>query len=120
MKHFFIVGALVIASTVVISLLFGLIGLLPDQASAQAVTIDQLFNAHFIIIAFLFSLITVFVVYSIVVFRSKPGQKQEGAFFKGSTSLEVVWTLIPLATVVGFSYIGAQNLARSGAKNPRR
>jgi cytochrome c oxidase subunit II len=119
MKHFFIVGALVIASTVLISLLFGLIGLLPDQASTQAVTIDRLFNAHFIIIAFLFSLITVFVVYSIVVFRSKPGQKQEGAYFKGSTGLEVVWTLIPLITVVGFSYWGAQNLAEVRREDPQ-
>jgi len=120
MKHFLIVGALVIASTVLISLLFFAVGLLPDQASTQAVTIDTLFNAHFVIIAFLFSLITVFMVYSAIVFRSKPGEKQEGSYFTGNTRLEVVWTLIPLVTVLGFSYWGAQNLAeiRQEASQP--
>lgn len=119
MKHFLIAGALVIVSTVLISLLLGAVGLLPEQASVQAVTIDKLFQAHFVIIAFLFSLITVFVVYSIVVFRSKPGQKQEGSYFTGNTRLEVVWTLIPLITVVGFSYWGAQNLAETRKEAPQ-
>ena len=83
MKHFIIAGVLVIVSTALISLLFLAVGLLPEQASTQAVTIDRLFNAHFFMIALLFSLIMVFMVYSIVVFRSKPGEKQEGAYFQG-------------------------------------
>ncbi len=112
-KHFVIVGILVAVSTAVLYFLLTHIGLLPTEASAQAVTIDRLFDAHFFVIALLFSIIVVFLVYSLVVFRSRPGEKQEGAYFKGNNRLEIIWTVIPLGTVIAFSFIGARNLAET-------
>lgn len=119
MKHFVIVAVLVAISTVLVNLLLHAIGLLPPEASSQALIIDRLFNLHFLVISFLFSLITVFLVYSMVVFRKKPGEPAEGRFFKGNSRLEVVWTLIPLATVLYFSYLGSKSLAEVRRVDPQ-
>ncbi len=113
MKHFVIVAILVIGLTFGIHFLLLNIGLLPDQASLQAVTIDRMFNYHILMISFLFSLIVVFMVYSIIVFRQKKDETGFGKFFKGSTKLEIFWTIIPLGTVVFFSYLGAVSLAET-------
>ena len=119
MRHFVIVGFFVAIFTGVIYLLLSNTGLLPAQASQQAVFVDQLFNLHFGLISFLFSLITVFLVYSFIMFRQKPGEKKFGSFFKSSSQLEIIWTIIPLITVIGVAYIGSQNLAEVRKVDPR-
>ncbi len=120
MKHFVIISILVAAFTVGIYALLQAIGLLPAQASSQAVIIDQLFNAHFLVISFLFSLIMVLIVYSLVVFRPKKGEEdQDGQHITGSTRLEVLWTIIPLAVVVYFSYLGSRSLAEINTIDPQ-
>ena len=96
MKHFVIVAILVIISTLLVKAGLDAVGLLPVQASAQAAPIDRLFNVHFWLISFLFSLIIVFMLYSVVVFRCKPGETGEGAHFEGNTKLELFWTAVPL------------------------
>ncbi len=113
MKHFVIVILLVIVSTVLVYLGLTNVGLLPVEASTQAQTIDQLFNLHFLVISFLFSLIMVFMVYSLVVFRKKDGDSSEGQFFKSNNRLEVIWTVIPLGIVIYFSYLGSVSLAET-------
>jgi len=79
MKHFFIIAVLVIASTYGIHAGLNFIGILPIQASAQAVSIDQLFGFYTWGIAFLFSLITISLLYSLLIFRRKKGEKGDGA-----------------------------------------
>ncbi len=118
-KHFIFAGLVVAASTALIYLLLTNIGILPVEASVQAATIDRLFNVHWFMIALLFSLIVGFMVYSLVVFRSKPGEKQEGAYIKGNNRLEVIWTIIPLGTVIAFSFFGARNLAETRTADPQ-
>ena len=61
MKHFVIVAILVVISTILVYLFLTGAGLLPVEAAQQAVTIDRLFNIHFALISFLFSLIVVFI-----------------------------------------------------------
>lgn len=120
MKHFSIVTVLVIILTVLVYLLLQSVGLLPIQASSQAIIIDQLFDIHIGIIAFLFSLIVVFIGYSLVVFRRKNDNfDEEGRHFTGSSKLEIVWTLIPLAVVIFISYIGAISLAETRKIDPQ-
>lgn len=120
MKHFSIVTILVIILTVLVYLLLQSVGLLPIQASSQAIIIDQLFDIHIGIIAFLFSLIVVFIGYSLVVFRRKnDNSDEEGKHFSGSSKLEIVWTLIPLAVVIFISYIGAISLAETRKIDPQ-
>jgi len=68
MKHFIIIALLVIASTLAIHAGLNSIGLLPVLASAQGVSIDQLFGIYMWAIAFVFSLIMVTMLYSLFVF----------------------------------------------------
>ena len=110
MKHFIFATLLVAVLTVL-----GILGLeqaelLPAQASLQAVGIDWLFDLHFRVIAFLFALIIGFMLYSIVVFRRRKGDTEDGDHIEGNTPLEVLWTVVPLGVVLYFSFLGAQVL----------
>jgi cytochrome c oxidase subunit II len=119
MKHFLFAIGLVIALTALT--VFGLraLPLLPTAASLQAQPIDELFSYHFFLIAFLFSLIVGFMLYSIIVFRRKPGDESDGDHIEGNTRLEILWTLAPLAAVVFFSYLGAVILGEIERPDPR-
>lgn len=119
MKHLIVAGILVIV--VAAGLIFGLnhAHLLPEQASAQAVPIDQLFHLEFTVIAFLFALIVVFMVYSVIVFRRKPGDVTDGPHMEGNTKLEVAWTVAPLITVMAFAYLGGQALSDTLRADPK-
>lgn len=119
MKHLVIVVILVILFTFGINLLLQDVGLLPTQASLQAITIDRLFNLHILLISFLFSLIMVFMGYSIIVFRQKKGDEGFGKFFKANNKLEVIWTLIPLGAVIFISYLGSISLAETRNVEPQ-
>jgi len=119
MKHLIIAGILVVVVTALLIIGLGQVRLLPAQASAQAVPIDQMFDLEFKVIAFLFALIIVFMVYSIVVFRRKPGDTTDAKHIEGNTRLEVVWTIIPLITVLGFAFMGSQALAETQRIDPR-
>ncbi len=92
--------------------------LLPARASEEAVYVDRLFGMHLYVIAFLFALIIGFMLYSVVVFRQKAGDRGDGAYFHGNSTLEVVWTIIPLGTVLYFSVLGAQYLKEITAPEP--
>ncbi|MFQ5611038.1 MAG: cytochrome c oxidase subunit II [Anaerolineae bacterium] len=117
-RHLFAVSILILVVTAVsIAWLQG-ITLLPAQASAEAVTIDWLFGWHLRVIAFLFALVVVFMVYSLVVFRRKPGETGDGAFFHGHTGLEIAWTIVPLVVVLYFGYLGARTLGEITAPGP--
>lgn len=111
MKHYVIAGVLTIVLTVILGLFLTNIGLMPVEASKEAIPVDAMINLQSWLIAFLFSLVSVFIVYSIVVFRRKPGQERTPAFFKSSSRLEIIWTLIPLATVIYLAFLGAKDLA---------
>lgn len=118
MKHFVVVGILVILVSV--SLYVGLDNahLLPEAASAQATPIDWLWNLQLIAMSFLFSLIFVPMTYSLIVFRRRKGDTSDGEHIEGNTTLELLWSSIPLAVVVIFSVIGAGNLSDTVRRNP--
>lgn len=111
MKHFVRLAVMVIVSTILVYLGLERSKILPDAASAQAIPIDGLFKLHYAAIAFLFSLITMFMLYSILVFRRKPGETGEGAHIRGNNRVEMVWTALPVLAVLVVSTIGARNLA---------
>jgi cytochrome c oxidase subunit 2 len=118
MKHFATVAILVIASTLLVNIGLNHAGLLPVEASAQAVAIDQLFSLHIRLISFLFSLIVVTLSYSLIVFRRKPGETGDGAYILGNSTLEIFWTLIPLLAVIYLAYIGAMSLGETRRIDP--
>lgn len=119
MKHFFFAAALVMVITVVGVLGLDRAQLLPVAASAQAGPIDELFGLHFRLIAILFALIVGLMLYSIIVFRRRPGDDSDADHIEGNTKLEVVWTILPLAAVIYVSYLGAVILGDVTRPDPR-
>lgn len=109
-KHFIIVGIGIVVVAIVLYFLLRAGLPLPVEASEQAQTIDWLFAAHMALIAFLFALVVVFMVYALVVFRRRHGDDGDGEHFEGNTPLEIAWTVIPLLVVFIFGYIGVVTL----------
>jgi cytochrome c oxidase subunit 2 len=118
MKHFLIVAVLVIASTFAIHAGLISIGLLPKEASAQAVTTDKLFDIYIWATAFVFSLIVVILFYGLIVFRRRKGETGEGAYFSNNSTLEIAWTVVPLIAVLYLAYVGSQSLSENRRIDP--
>jgi cytochrome c oxidase subunit 2 len=108
-RHFIIAGVLVAVTTVVMGLVLNGVLPLPDAASVQASTVDGLFRVHMWLIAILFALVFVFMLYALFIFR-RGKRTDDGEHFEGNTALEIGWTVIPLVVVVIFSFIGIQTL----------
>ena len=118
MRHFLAATIIVVLATVAGAVLLDSADLLPPLASTQGVTIDWLFGIHLKLIAFLFALVMVFMLYSIVVFRRRPGDLTEGQYIHGNTRLEIAWTVIPLIIVAVMGYIGVVTLRDVTASSP--
>ena len=118
MRHFWVVGILVIVMAVLTYAGLNAAGLMPVEASAQAVSIDWLWNLEIIAISFLFSLIVVPMLYSLVVFRRRKGETGDGEHIEGNTPLEITWTVIPLFIVLAFAYLGAYSLGETRRVDP--
>jgi cytochrome c oxidase subunit 2 len=118
MRHFLVVGILVIVMAVLTYAGLNAVGLMPVEASAQAVSIDWLWNWQIVTISFLFSLIVVPMVYSLIVFRRKKGDTGDGEHIEGNTPLEIAWTVVPLFIVLAFAYMGAYSLGVTRRVDP--
>ena len=119
-RHLFFASILTVLSTFVIYILisgievgnFKMKGLfdLTVPATAESARIDMLFEGHWWAIAFLFSLITVFMLYAIFAFKREEGDEGEGMYMHGNTPLEVAWTVLPIIPVVAFAIWGGRLL----------
>jgi cytochrome c oxidase subunit 2 len=118
MRHFVIAGILVLAASVLTYAGLDSVGLLPVAASVQAGPIDWLWDLQIKAISFLFALIVVPMVYSLVVFRRRKGDTSDAEHVEGNTQLEIAWTILPLVAVVWMAYIGAGNLAETRRVDP--
>lgn len=119
MRHYVTVGILVILFAFLTYFGLDAAGLMPVQASAEAVTIDWLWDLEVMTISFLFALIIVPLLYSLFVFRRKKGETGDGEHIEGNTKLEIIWTVIPLITVLVFAYLGAYNLGEIRLVDPQ-
>ncbi|GAB4423426.1 MAG: cytochrome c oxidase subunit II [Anaerolineales bacterium] len=119
MRHFVIVGILVIIMAVLTYLGLDAAGLMPEQASVQAIPVDWMWNLQVIAMSFLFALIIVPLFYSLVVFRRKKGDTGDGEYIEGNTPLEIVWTVIPLFAVLSLAYLGAYTLGETRVVDPQ-
>lgn len=113
MRHFVIVGLLIAVATPLIYLGISASNVMPIEASAQALPVDWMWNMDAAAIAFLFALIMVPLMYSLVVFRRRKGDDSDGEHSEGNTKLEVAWTVIPLFVVSVFAYLGAYTLGET-------
>ena len=125
MRHFVIVGILVMVAAVGTYAGLDASGLLPVAASAQAGSattagsIDWMWNLQVIAISFLFALIVVPLLYSLVVFRRKKGDTADAEHIEGNTPLEIAWTIVPLFLVLVFAYLGAYSLREVRRVDPQ-
>jgi cytochrome c oxidase subunit 2 len=118
MIHLVIVAVLVVISTVGLGLFLTNADLMPFQASQQAQIVDGLMDVHWWFIAFFTSLIVVFLLYSVIVFRRRKGERGDGVYMEGNQKLEIAWTIIPVAIVLWFAVIGGQTLADVERRDP--
>ncbi len=118
MRHFILVGILVILVTALLIVGLDAANLMPVEASAQAVPIDWMWKVMEVAMAFLFALIVVPMFYSLVVFRRRKGETGDGVHVEGNTTLELLWSSVPLVVVVIFSIIGGGNLADTLRRDP--
>jgi len=56
--------------------------------------------------------------YGVIVFRRKPGDESDGPHIKGTVSLQIAWTVIPLIVVMGFGVWAAGHLNEITAADP--
>lgn len=94
---------------VVIGVLVGLTArVFPTQGSAEAVSVDSLFNFMLAIAVVVFLIVEGGIIYSIIRFRRRPGDETDGAPIHGNTALEITWTAIPAVIVVVLSILSYQ------------
>jgi cytochrome c oxidase subunit 2 len=118
MRHFVIVGILVIVMSVLTFVGLYAADLMPVAASVQAGYIDWMWNLELGAMSFLFALIVAPMFYSLVVFRRRKGDTTDGEHMEGNVTLEILWTVVPLFLVVFFAYFGAVNLSDTLRKDP--
>lgn len=118
MRHFVIVGILVVIIASLVYVALNSAGLMPLAASAQAGPIDWLWNIEVMTISVLFAIIVAPLIYSLVVFRRRKGDTTDAEHIEGNTNLEITWTVIPLFIVMVFAFLGAGNLAEIRRVDP--
>ncbi len=76
------------------------VSLLPVDASSNAPIYDDLFQVLFVIGTILFLGIVGLLVFSLIRFRRRPGQRGDGLAIEGNLPLEILWTAIPAIVVL--------------------
>ncbi len=118
MKRFIVITVLIIACTFLVHSGLEAIGILPVQASAQAISIDQLFGIYLWAVPFVFSLIIVPFTYSLIAFHRKKGDTGDGAHMTGNSVLEIAWTIVPWIAVFYLAYLGGRSLTETRRIDP--
>ena len=94
------------------------VDLLPQAASANAPVYDDLFKVLFSIGTILFLGITGLLIFSLIKFRRRPGDRQEGMAIEGNLPLEIVWTAIPAIVVLFIGIYSYDIYDRMGGMAP--
>src|SRR5919197_3261591 len=90
----------------------------PKSADSASHKIDTLYDVLLIFSVPVFVLVMTVAVYSVVKFRSRPGDMRDGAPIHGNTRLEIVWVTIPFLMVTGLAIYGWVVLNNVEAKKP--
>lgn len=92
--------------------------LLPVEASKNAVSVDNLFNAMLTIGTGIFLLVAGILIYTAIKFRRAPDDTSDGPPVHGNIPLEILWTAIPAILVLGISVYSFDVYMAEGGMNP--
>lgn len=92
--------------------------LLPEQASAQSVLVDNFFNVMVVIGTALFLVVEGTIVYCMIQFRRRKGDDSDGLPIEGNLPLEAFWTAIPAVIVIGLGIYSVQIFQDMGGFAP--
>lgn len=93
-------------------------GLMPAQASDQAVQVDGLFNMMMTIATGLFIIVQGCLIFVAVKFRRRAGDNSDGSPMNGNIPLEIFWTAIPAAIVLLISIYSFEVYSQMGGLDP--
>lgn len=94
-----------------------MLALLPEQASTYAADIDRVFYVIYYITFAVFVLVTFLLVYFVIKYRAKPGQR--AIYSHGNNTLELVWTAVPSAVFIILFLISASTWANIKIFKPK-
>ena len=89
---------------------------LPEDASREAGRIDFVFWFVIAICIFIFSIVAAVLVYSVLHFRVREDDLEDGPPIHGHTGLEITWTIIPFVLVTAIAIVSAIVLSRNDAQ----
>ncbi len=81
--------------------------LIPHIASLELESINNMLKILFSIAAVFFTIIAVFFLDSIIFYRRRRGDVSDGLPIRGHSTIEIVWTIIPLIIVIVLGIYGA-------------
>ncbi len=91
---------------------------LPPAASAEGQQVDDLFRFMLVIGGSIFLLVNGVLVYSIVRYRARPGDRSDGVPLSGNSTLEFTWTIIPTIIVLILTVYSWQVYTNITSVNP--
>ncbi len=94
------------------------VDMLPLGASMNAPIYDELYRVLFIIGSILFIGMTALVIYSLIQFRRKPGDTDDGINLEGNITLEIFWTAVPAIVVLFVGLYSYDIYDRMGGMQP--
>ena len=106
-KHVFILGFIVAILSAGLVYTFLHFNLIPNMASLEIVSINNLLKILFSIAAVFFSIIIVFFADAIIFSRRRAGDQTYGLPFRGHAAIEIIWTIVPLIIVIALGIYGA-------------
>jgi cytochrome c oxidase subunit 2 len=98
---------------------------LPEEASAQAGGIDDLYSAFLWFSGIIFGIVTLILLVAVIRFRARPNDTRDGSNLHGITWLEIVWTVIPFILVLAVAFVSwnllnANNVSGAAEKSGQR
>ncbi|MBI4784495.1 MAG: cytochrome c oxidase subunit II [Oscillatoriophycideae cyanobacterium NC_groundwater_1537_Pr4_S-0.65um_50_18] len=90
----------------------------PPQASAESKLIDDLFSFLVVLGTFIFLGVGGTILYSILFFRAGKYDFSDGPPIEGNITLEVVWTVIPIALVIWIASYSYQIYSQMAIRGP--
>ena len=88
---------------------------MPTPASREAGRIDFVTWFVVVICIVIFAIVCATLLYSVVTFRARPDDLEDGPPIHGHTGLEIVWTIIPTILVTAIGIVSAIVLSRDDA-----